>query len=197
MTRRVTRPTSTLPSLILCAAVSLTGCSDDADEEPDIDGGIDAVLVTTDGTTLPARSLRCIYRQSTGADNTLSLQLQYLDSPDTVAFALYVDDPVPATPFAVTAGRQGSYSFEAFSDGVGYRDALSDGEVELRLDDLPSPSILSDGDVVPLEGTVLIDGFSLPETSGSGDVGGGALDLAPGSVDVSCDAVFQLVEVFE
>ena len=187
------------PSLCLVAAALLAGCSEDADTEEDagIDPGADLTLTTTDGTDIAARSLRCIYRQSTGADNTLSLQLQYLDSPDTVAFALYVDDPVPATPFAVAAGGQGRYSFEAFSDGVGYRDALSDGEVELRLDDLPSPSTLSDGDVVPLEGTVLIDGFSLPERPASGDVGDGALNLAPGSVDVSCDAVFRLAEVFE
>ena len=185
------------PSLILCAAASLAGCSDDDDSGTDLGPEVGPVLTTTDGAVIAARSLRCIYRQSTGADNTLSLQLQYLDSPDTVAFALYVDDPVPATPFAAAAGGQGRYSFEAFSDGVGYRDALGDGEVELQLDDLPSPSTLSDGDVVPLEGTLLIDGFSLPERSASGDAGGGTLDLAPTSVDVSCEAVFRLVEVFE
>lgn len=66
-----------------------------------------------------------------------------------------------------------------------------------RPDDLPSPSTLSDGDVVRLEGTLLTGGFSLPERSASGEAGAGALGVAPGSVDVSCEAVYQLAEVFE
>ena len=189
-----------IPSSLLLGAVAfLAGCADDADDGPgtDIGPGADMTLTTTDGTMIPAESLQCIYRQGTGADNTLSLQLQYLDSPDSVAFALYVDDPVPATPFAAAAGQQGRYSFEAFSDGVGYRDELGDGEVELRLDDLPSPSTLSDGDVVRLDGVLLVGRFSLPERPASGEAGTGALGLAPTEVDVGCDAVFQLVEVFE
>jgi hypothetical protein len=58
--------------------------------------------MTADGVEIAYQSTRCIYRQGTGANTTLSLQIQYLDSPDTVAFAFYIDDPPPAHPFRAT-----------------------------------------------------------------------------------------------
>ncbi len=169
----------------------------DTDPEPStsLDPTAASSLMTADGTEIPSKSLSCIYRQSTGADDALSLQLQYTDAPGSVAFAAYLEDPIPAEPFAVSAGQQGRFDFEVFLAGVGYGSELSGGEVEVRLDSLPSPAALTDGDRVVLQGSLLINQFSLPEKAAVGETATGVLDLASGSVDIDCETTYQSVEV--
>ena len=177
--------------------VLISGCSDNPDiNTGDITGStMNLSLMTTSGTEIPSESLSCNYFQNTGADNTLSLELQYLESADRVSFALFISDPIPAMPFAASAGQQGQFDFEVFFDSVGYRDVLSNGEVEVRLDNLPSPSALSDGDTFMLEGSLLINQFNLEERAATGEAGSGALNLASGSVDIACEVTFQTANV--
>ncbi len=47
-------------------------------------------LRMVDGTKTVPESLSCIYRQSTGVDDALTVQLQYLGIPGHVAFAVYL-----------------------------------------------------------------------------------------------------------
>lgn len=188
-----------LPGVLIAAMASVGGCSDDDDDDapPGDDSGIAVALELADGTAVRAESLDCTYRQSFGAVSSLSLQLQYLAGPDEVAFALYVDDPVPAVPYAAAAGRQGRFTFEAFAEGGAYRDELADGEIELRLDSLPAPSELSDGDVVPLRGSLTVSRFSLSEASADDGGRGAGLALAESTIDVDCDAAYQLSETVD
>ena len=188
-----------LPGVLIAALACVGGCSDDDDDDaPAADGsGTAFALDLADGTAVRAESLECIYRQSFGAVSELSLQLQYLAGPGEVAFALYVDDPVPAAPYAAAAGQQGRFTFEAFAADGAYRDELADGEIDLGLDSLPAPSELSDGDVVPLRGGLTVVPFSLSQAA-AGDGGQGAgLALAGSTIDVDCDAVYQLAETVD
>lgn len=188
----------THPTILFLAMAFAVGCSSDDDAGTGAlsdDPQTRQALMTADGAEIISESLRCIYSQNTGADSSLSLQLQYLESPGYVAFALYLSDPIPSAPFAVAAGQQGRFDFEVFAGGVGYRDDLVSGEVEVRLDDLPSPSSLSDGDNVVLEGVLLVNQFSLTERSATGESGAGLLNLASGSVEINCESKFRMVDV--
>ena len=191
--------------LLAVAILAIAGCSNDDDNEDSGVAGDVFRLNTADGDTIDAASLDCIYRQDTGASDTLNLQLQYLESPNNVAFALYVEDAVPAVPFVASAGQQGRFVFEAFRGGTAYQEELSNAELEIQLDALPSPSTLSDGDVVPLRGTLQIVPFTLAEAASSGSAdretasqeAGPNADLAleNSTIDINCEAVYQLAEV--
>jgi len=187
------------PVIAACVLAFAAGCSSDDDESPgtvanDPSPGeaSGAALMSADGREILSTDLACIYRQSRGADESLSLQMQFLDSPDTIAFALYVDDPVPATPFTAVAGEQGRFSFEAFVDDVRYQDELANNELMLELEELPAPSTLSDGEMVSLRGALTMDPLSLAERASTGDAGDRTLALAANRIEIDCEAPFQL-----
>ena len=183
---------------LLAVTTLLLGCS--ADNDSNNDAGVEpplelpTSLTALDGTTIESESLSCTYRQSFGASDLLELQLQYLDTPTTVSFALYLSEPEPSEPFSATAGQQGSFSFEVFQDGVNYSAELVNSEIEVQLDALPAPGSLSDGEVVSLNGRLLISQFSLLERVFTGEAGTRVLDLAAGTVGIDCETEFQLVQ---
>lgn len=194
MTRYTTRTFQALA--LACAAMAFaavaTGCGDDggmatasAAPEP---------LVLADGTSIQAQSMSCYYRQSTGAVDALELQLQFLDTPDTVAFAVYVPSVTPATPYSADAAGA---DFELFTAGTGYRKALESGEVTVALGALPDPSTLSEGQPVQLNGSLEFAQLTVPEVSALGEVGQGSAEIAAGSVAFSCTATFQVSEVVD
>jgi hypothetical protein len=157
-TRRSTK--LILTSAMLAALSLLGGCSSTTSSSPSESGG---ALTTTDGVEIPYESVRCIYRQNTGSDDTLSLQIQYLDTPDTVAFALYINDPTPAHPFRATPGElvEREWGFEAALDGTMYQVGLYGTQATLSLDTLPAPSTLVDGAAVRLHGRLDIGAVAL------------------------------------
>lgn len=172
---------------MLAALSLLGGCSSTTSSSPSESGG---ALTTTDGVEIPYQSVRCIYRQNTGSDDTVSLQIQYLDTPDTVAFALYVDNPKPARPFNASPSEATHWNFEAAVDGKMYSYAAFGTELTLHLDALPATSTLEPGHTVRLHGSLDIGAFSLPSSL----VGGPAaypLELAAGSVPVDCEASYD------
>jgi len=182
--------------LLVVTSVFVLGCSDDSpnSENEVTNPEMSPSLVTADGREIPSESLSCIYRESTGASDEVSLQLLYNSSPDTLAFYLIITDPVPAIPYTAAAGEQGSFEFWTYLDNVGYRDTLSNGEVEVQLDSLPSPSSLSDGDVVELNGELVISSFSLNQRDATSETDGSFLDLAADRIDIDCSATFQRIE---
>jgi len=182
-----------LTNLLVVTSALVAGCSDDSMEgESEISPpGMSPSLMLADGSQIPSESMSCNYRESFGASNEVSLQFQYLSSPGRVAFSLIITDPVPAIPFTAAAGEQGSFEFFAFLEGVGYRDTLNNLEVEVQLDSLPSPSSLSDGDVVKLNGELLIGKFSLSQRDATSETDGSFLDLAADRIDIDCSATFQ------
>ena len=182
--------------LLVVTSVFVLGCSDDSpnSENEVTNPEMSPSLVTADGREIPSESLSCIYRESTGASDEVSLQLLYNSSPDTLAFYLIITDPVPAIPYTAAAGEQGSFEFWTYLDNVGYRGTLSDGEVEVQLDSLPSPSSLSDGDVVELNGELVISSFSLSQRDATSETDGSFLDLAADQIDIDCSATFQRIE---
>lgn len=155
-------------------------------------------LAMSDGTEISSESLKCGFWQSIGSmgvDDQLFLSLQYLSGPNAVAFSLALDNPIPATPFSAIAGQQGMFTFFAYTSDVGYRDTLANSEIELQLASLPLPSDLSDGDIVPLEGRILVNEFSLIERPASGIAGTRQLLLATQTLDVDCEAQYQEAEL--
>lgn len=174
----------------------IAGCSSDSNNIPNTEPfeELPTSLVTLDGTSIDSESLSCNYRQSFGASSLLELQLQYLDSPNSVAFALFISNPVPAEPYTAAAGEQGSFSFEVFLEGVRYSDELDNSEVEVLLDSLPSPDNLSNGDAVTLSGSLIIEQFSLVERFFTNEMGSRVLELNAGSVGIDCVATYQLSE---
>jgi hypothetical protein len=147
--------------------------------------------MTADGVEIAYQSTRCIYRQGTGANTTLSLQIQYLDSPDTVAFALYIDDPAPAHPFRATPREAGAWTLEVALDGQMYGNVLQGPEVTLSLDTLPAPSTLTPGQTFPLHGELAISALSLPRQPDPGPAATAPLALAGGSVPLDCEASYD------
>jgi hypothetical protein len=148
-------------------------------------------LELRDGGQIPSQGLRCGYRQNTGADDSLDLQLQYLSAPNAVAFSAYITDPVPAKPFVATPRDVKRFDFEAVAGG-NYSAKLQEAEITLRLDDLPAPSSLEDRKVVHLHGTLEITAFSLPARTTAEGSDAGTLDLAPATVAVDCMPGFFL-----
>lgn len=147
-----------------------------------------------DGTEIVPQSLRCFYRQDTGASHDLSLQLQYRADLDHVAFAAYLTNPRPASPFVASPRDVARFDFEAFLGGEsGYQATLESHEVIVHLDSLPDPSSLRFGDIVPLHGQFEVTAFSLPGTWPAEP--GSTLDLAAGSVAIDCEAEFEEVQV--
>lgn len=132
----------------------------------------------------------CIYRQEFGGRNTWLLQVQYLSSPNDVAFALYSENPTPATPFVVSTGQQGTFPFEVFMENNGFGDNLINDEITISLDDLPSPSALTDGNIVSFKGSLLVNQFTLPNMSVTDETDNMELVLVAGNVDINCAAVF-------
>ena len=189
---------ATLGLALLCTSVGCGAKSDKADAvgTTGAAGETGAVrslsLPTADGKEAVATSLRCIYRQATGADDTLSLQLQFLRHPDHVAFAVYVDDPRPATPYEGAAGQDSHFDFEAYADDVGYRSTLRRGEIVVHLDALPSPDELSDGQDISLRGRLDFNEFSVSETDAYGATGAGRLGVGPGKVPIVCTTSFSI-----
>jgi hypothetical protein len=151
-------------------------------------------LALSDGGRIPSQELVCSYRQSTVADDSLYLQLQYLSGPNSVAFAAYLEDPIPAKQFVATPRDVGRFEFEAFRGDDGYEAELREAEITVRLDDLPAPSSLSDGEVVHLQGVIEIAAFSLPARVAM-EAPGEPLDLAPATVAVDCKPRFRLSPV--
>lgn len=147
--------------------------------------------MTVDGVEISYQSVSCLYSQSTGADNTLSLQIQYLDTPDTVAFALYIDDPKPAHPYRATPSDVGACTFEAALEGKMYGRVLQAAEVTLSLDTLPAPSTLTPGEIVRLHGALDISALSLPPQPDPGEAPPAPLKLAAASVPIDCEASYQ------
>jgi len=176
--------------------VILMGCSSNDGITPEADGDQlpSLSLALLDGSEIPSESLKCIYRQSTGFDDALSLQFLYESAPNTLAFYLIVDDPIPATPYSALAGQQGRFEFWAYSNEVGYRDTLANSEVELQLDSLPLPSELSEGDIIFLKGNILISEYSLIERPASGIPGTRLLPIAAQSLQIACEVEFQTAE---
>jgi hypothetical protein len=180
----VLRPSLRLALAWATLAPIVVACSGKHTRHPDSS----EVLMTADGDEIAYQSTRCLYQQSTGADDTLSLQLQYLDTPNSVAFALYIDDPRPARPFRATPGEVGACTLEVAFDGTMYSTALRGTELALNLDALPAPATLTPGDTVRLRGTLKLDALSLPV---SGDSAAAPLDLAAGSVPLDCEASYD------
>lgn len=168
------------------------GCSNERAElssEPE-----NTALKLGDGAEIVPESLRCIYRQATGASDELSLQLQYLSSPGRVAFAAYLTNPVPATPFVATPRDVDELIFEAFSGPAsGNRAELTGAELSVQLDELPPPSSLSAGDVVALHGQIALTDFALPATK----EGESPLQIVAAAVGIDCEATFQLSQVLD
>ncbi|HEX2875238.1 MAG TPA: hypothetical protein VHP33_28500 [Polyangiaceae bacterium] len=184
-----------LTSALLAATSLLGGCSSDTTSDAEDHGA----LTTAGGVEIPYQSVRCIYRQNTGSNDTLSLQLQYLDTPDTVAFALYINDPKPARPFRATPGEavELEWGFEAALDGTMYTAGLNGGQATLSLDALPAPSTLVPGETVRLHGRLDINDVSLSSPSIPGGSAGTPLELAASSVPVDCEASYQESMVFD
>ena len=182
-------PNLTFVSTVFTALALLGGCSSSTTSEAQDK----APLVTADGVEISYQSVRCIYRQSKGADDTLSLQIQYLDTPDTVAFALYMDDPKPARPFRDAPGElvEREWGFEAALDGTMYTAGLYGTQATLSLDNLPAPSSLVPGEVVRLHGRLDISDVSLSSPSIPGGPPGKGLDLTASSIPVDCEASYQ------
>lgn len=178
---------------MLAALSLLGGCSSNTTSNPEDR----QPLITADGVEIDYQAVRCIYRQSTGSSSTLSLQIQYLDTPDTVAFALYVDDPAPARPFRATPGEPHVWNFEAAVDGTMYSSDLASTEATLSLDALPAPSTLVPGTTVRLHGRLDIGAVSLSGPALSGGPPGAPLELAGGSVPIDCEASYQESQVFD
>ena len=141
------------------------------------------------------RGRRCSELPNKESDSTLTFGLQYLSAPNTVAFALYFENPIPASPFNVVAGQQGRVDFEVVSGDARYSNMLSNSEVEVILEGLPSPSTLSDGDVLTLRGKLVLNQFTLPLDYAWGDVPDQELALMAGVVDVDCEAEYMMAEV--
>lgn len=180
---------------MLAALSLLGGCSSNTTSYSEGSGA----LTTTGGDEITYQSVRCIYRQSTGSDDTLSLQIQYLDTPDTVAFALYIDDPKPAHPFRATPGElvEREWAFEAAFDGTMYSAGLYGTQATLELDALPAPSTLAPGATVRLHGRLDITDVSLSPPPLPGGPPGTPLQLAASSVPVDCEASYQESEVLD
>lgn len=192
----------TLQALVLTFAAAVlaviaVGCGDDGGTTSTGTTSVGPApepLVLADGTSIQAQSMSCYYRQSTGASDDLELQLQFLDTPNTVAFAVYVSDVTPATPYSADAAGA---DFELFTGGTGYRKVLESGEVTVALGALPEPSTLSRGQSVQLNGSLEFAQLTVPEVNALGEVGQGSAEIAPGSVAFSCTANFQISEVME
>lgn len=161
------------------------------------DEGQELRLPTADGNLVVAESVRCIYRQSVGSDDTLRLQLQFLGDPEHVAFGIYVDDPKPATPYRGGAGDDSDFRFEAFANGVAYSSALRSTELVVHLDDLPSPGQLGEGQQLSLRGTLELTNFTVPEFSALGETGPGSLKIAPGTLPILCTARFETSQIVD
>jgi hypothetical protein len=153
-------------------------------------------LRTSDGTEITSEALRCIYRQDVGASQNLSLQLQYISEPDSVAFAAYIDNPVPATPFVARPQDVGRLSFEVVLGQARYQLDLTHEEIAVHLDELPPPSSLNPEETVRLRGRLEVTAFSLPRAWSEGDAAD-SLKLAAGFVSIDCEAVFQESEVLD
>lgn len=138
---------------IMLSLLVLTAVNCGADSKPDAE----PATLQTDRGAVEFERLRCIYRQTTGAVEDLELQLQWLATETTVAYALYTDGLTPATPFSVDAGDTSrSFRFEVFIEGAGYSDSLSDGEIGIELSSLPAPATLVDGETVELDGALVV-----------------------------------------
>ena len=152
-------------------------------------GRTNATLVIGDAEAVDFSELRCIYRQITGAIDDLELQLQWLATPDTVAYALYMDRLEPATPFSVLAGdTSASFRFEVFVDGAAYTDQFSNAEVGVELEALPDPDSLNDGDEVTLRGSLVTQEFILNDRSPTV----GSIIVAEQRVAIDCTTSFAV-----
>lgn len=185
------RLTLTQIALALCALLS--GCASREGNELQQDS---LSLTTAEGDEIVAESVRCIYRQARGGGDRLELQLQYLSEPDRVAFAVYVENPIPSAPFVAAPEDVARFSFEAFTDDAGYSAELEHAEITMELDELPDPSTLRPGDAVHLHGRLQVTDFSLPKVS-QNDAAASELHLAAGSVLIDCETQFEQVPVLD
>lgn len=186
-------PWPTVAQLIVATTVMVGACSQDTDAKMSTPAAT-TTLKLGDGVEITPESLRCLYRQSTGARDELSLQLQYLSAPNHVAFAVYMTNPAPAKPFVATPGDVDSFTFEAFVDATsGYRSDLEQAEIAVHLDELPQPSALSPGDPVQLHGQLELAEFTMPAVGD--DASEATLHVPAGSVAVDCEATFQRAQV--
>lgn len=155
----------------------------------------DKDLVLLDGNQVVYESMQCIYRQHTGADDGVSLQLQFLSAPNKIAFELILESPMPGSPFIALAGHPGGFGFSVFNDDNLYGSILNDSEIILMIDDLPFPDSLKPGNTVHLRGSMELSQFSLPDAHEPNEESGTSLEVAAGIVEFDCKAKFQMVQV--
>lgn len=154
--------------------------------------GDSAALYTADGAAIAAELLRCGYSEETGAVHSVHLGLQYLRDPEHVAFAAYIEDPMPAAPFEIEPHNATRFNFEAFQGDVSYSASLRGSQIMVHLDALPAVSTLHAGDVVHLHGRLDIGALSLPATSTPDESEEpAALAVTAGSVPIDCQSEFS------
>lgn len=145
-----------------------------------------------------AESLSCVYRQAIGASNQLSLQLHYHSSPNKLAFGLStnIENAIPTSPFVASAGQYGAFRFYVVSENSAFHGTLKDSEIIISLDDLPSTSILNEGDSVLFKGNLLISDLVLKHTS-NGDEAETSLVVNASNVEINCDTEYQVSLVLD